>query len=199
VKANVHFWSYHDHFFLEWEIFQTNVIEKNKIRILRWITFLRNRAIYEIMWKMFVESGGPQMTIWRMRFICWVTKATDKHSDYVILTAFPRQQRLDESASMFRHTYFSSLVYALLFVTECLLSFLKICQMTLGQCETLSLHWAPFLHLCYGVEDRKCVVVFIYFAVSVWNMESTWRVLQVPTTRLLLVTYGFLHYNRQYV
>jgi len=66
-----------------------------------------------------------------MRFMYWVTKATDKHSDYVILIAFPRQQWLDESASMFRHTYFASLVYALQIVTECLLSFLKLCQVTL--------------------------------------------------------------------
>ena len=28
----------------------------------------------------------------RMRFTCWVTKATDTHSVYVILIALPRQQ-----------------------------------------------------------------------------------------------------------
>jgi hypothetical protein len=28
----------------------------------------------------------------RMRFACWITKATDTHSEYVILIAFPRQQ-----------------------------------------------------------------------------------------------------------
>jgi hypothetical protein len=36
----------------------------------------------------------------RMRFACWITKATDTHSEYVILIAFPRQQRLRERASM---------------------------------------------------------------------------------------------------
>jgi len=40
------------------------------------------------------------MTMWRMRFACWVTKATDTHSEYVILTAFPRQQWSRERASM---------------------------------------------------------------------------------------------------
>jgi len=31
-------------------------------------------------------------TIWRMRIASWVTKATDTHSEYVILIAFPLQQ-----------------------------------------------------------------------------------------------------------
>jgi len=32
------------------------------------------------------------MTIWRMRVACWITKATNTHSEYVILIAFPLQQ-----------------------------------------------------------------------------------------------------------
>jgi len=31
-----------------------------------------------------------------MRFACWITKATNTHSEYVILIAFPRQQLLRE-------------------------------------------------------------------------------------------------------
>jgi hypothetical protein len=38
----------------------------------------------------------------RMRFACWITKATDTHSEYVILIAFQRQQWLRERASMLR-------------------------------------------------------------------------------------------------
>jgi hypothetical protein len=33
-----------------------------------------------------------------MRFPCWITKATDTHSEYVILIAFSRQQWLRELA-----------------------------------------------------------------------------------------------------
>jgi hypothetical protein len=33
-------------------------------------------------------------TIWRMRTACWISKATNTHSDYVILIAFPLQQQL---------------------------------------------------------------------------------------------------------
>jgi hypothetical protein len=38
----------------------------------------------------------------RMRFACCITKATDTHSQYVILIAFPRQQWLRERAWMLR-------------------------------------------------------------------------------------------------
>jgi hypothetical protein len=37
-----------------------------------------------------------------MRFACWITKATDTHSEYVILIAFPLQQWLRERASVSR-------------------------------------------------------------------------------------------------
>jgi hypothetical protein len=47
----------------------------------------------------------------RMRFACWIRKATDTHSECVILIAFPRQQWLRESASMLRCTYTACLVY----------------------------------------------------------------------------------------
>jgi len=47
------------------------------------------RAVCEIMWKNVVEPGRPQMTIWRMSVACCIPKATDTHSEYVILIAFP--------------------------------------------------------------------------------------------------------------
>jgi quinol-cytochrome oxidoreductase complex cytochrome b subunit len=45
-----------------------------------------------------------------MRIACWITKATNKHSEYVILIAFPRQKWLRERASMLRYTYITCLV-----------------------------------------------------------------------------------------
>ena len=35
----------------------------------------------------------------------WISKATNTHSQYVILIAFPLQQQLHEHASMLRSTY----------------------------------------------------------------------------------------------
>ena len=72
--------------------------------------FSENRAVYKIMWKNIVERGRPQMTIWRMRITCWISKATNTHSEYVILTVFPLQQWLHERASMLRYTYIAGLV-----------------------------------------------------------------------------------------
>jgi len=37
--------------------------------------FFESRAVYEIMWKNMVEPDRPQITIWRMHFACWLTKA----------------------------------------------------------------------------------------------------------------------------
>jgi hypothetical protein len=45
-----------------------------------------------------------------MCLACWITKATNTHSEYVILTAFPRQQWLCEHASVLRYTYIGCLV-----------------------------------------------------------------------------------------
>jgi hypothetical protein len=46
----------------------------------------------------------------RMRVACWITKATDTHLEYVIITDFTRQQWLRERASMLRYTYTAFLV-----------------------------------------------------------------------------------------
>ena len=51
------------------------------------------------------------MTIRRMRTTRWITKATDTHSEYVILTAFPQQLWMHEGASVLRYTCITCLVF----------------------------------------------------------------------------------------
>ena len=47
--------------------------------------FFENRAVYEIMWKeSTAEPDELQMTIQRMRIACWINKAKNTHSEYVI-------------------------------------------------------------------------------------------------------------------
>jgi hypothetical protein len=48
--------------------------------------------------------------IWRMRIACWITKATDTHSECIILIAFPWQQWLRERSSVLRYTYIACLI-----------------------------------------------------------------------------------------
>ena len=50
------------------------------------------------------------VVLWRMRLACWITKATDAHSEYIILIDFPLQQWLYERASILRYTYIAGLV-----------------------------------------------------------------------------------------
>jgi len=56
--------------------------------------FFENRALYEIMWKNIAEPGRPEMKIWCLRIVCWITKAVNTHSEYVMLIAFPQHQWL---------------------------------------------------------------------------------------------------------
>jgi hypothetical protein len=61
-------------------MFQTKFVEKiNKIFLAS--KFLsENPAVYDIMWKNMVEPERSQMTVRRMCFACWITKAaTDTH------------------------------------------------------------------------------------------------------------------------
>jgi hypothetical protein len=56
------------------------------------------------------SGEGPQLTIRRMRIAWWKPKATNTHSEYVILVAFVRQQWLRERASIFCYTHVACLV-----------------------------------------------------------------------------------------
>jgi len=88
MKTNIHFVSYLVHFFLKWEMFQTKVVEKLKTHILCSVTFFfKSCRLWDNVESM-VERESPQMAIWRMRIACWITKATNTHSEYAILIVF---------------------------------------------------------------------------------------------------------------
>ena len=93
-------------------MFQTKVVQKIKTHILCSITFSRKSCR---LWDNVEKYGTARQAtddniIRRMRFACWITKATDTHSECVILIAFPRQQWLRERSSMLRCTYTACLV-----------------------------------------------------------------------------------------
>jgi hypothetical protein len=50
--------------------------------------FPENRAVYAILWENMAEPDKPQITIWRMRVACRMTKAINAHSELVIRIAF---------------------------------------------------------------------------------------------------------------
>ena len=79
------FFSYLAHFFLEWEMFRTNVAEKIKTHFVfsnfffsKIVSFMRKCGKKNI-----VDRGRPQIKTWRMRIACWIPKATNTHTQVV--------------------------------------------------------------------------------------------------------------------
>ena len=100
-RPHIHFFLYLAQFFLEWETFQTKVVEKIKTHILCTVTFFsENHAVYGIMWKNMLQPDRSNMTIWRMRIAWCIPKAKITHSEYVIHTAFLLQQWLQARFSL---------------------------------------------------------------------------------------------------
>jgi len=64
-----------------------------------------NRAVGGIVQKNVGEPDRPQLTIWRIRIACWIPKATNTYSGYVILIAFTLQEWLHECTTVLRYTY----------------------------------------------------------------------------------------------
>jgi hypothetical protein len=116
MKAVPHFLRYLAKFFLEWEMFLTNVVEKIKTHILCSTPFFRKS---HRLWDNVEKYSGDReatndVTIWRIRVACRISKATrtyahahvhspgthmharrHKHArtdQYVTLIAFPQQQ-----------------------------------------------------------------------------------------------------------
>ena len=58
------------------------------------IILFGNRAVYEIRWKSKLQPDRPQITKLFIRFACWMFKATDTLSAYVIINVSSWQQCL---------------------------------------------------------------------------------------------------------
>jgi hypothetical protein len=68
--------------------------------------FSNNLAVYKVMWKNMGEPDRLQITVRHTRIACWITKATDTPTLYVIgvLVALPLQQCLHEHNAVLRYT-----------------------------------------------------------------------------------------------
>jgi hypothetical protein len=61
--------------------------------------FIQNRAVYVITWKNIVEPEVTDDNVTRrMRIACWITKAANTRSEYVILIAFSTATNVNVSA-----------------------------------------------------------------------------------------------------
>jgi hypothetical protein len=85
MKTTTHLWSFRPILLRMKNISDNSYCENQNTHILFFYG-----TIYEIMWKNIAELDKPQMT-WHMPIACWIPKATNTHSEYVILFAWPMQ------------------------------------------------------------------------------------------------------------
>jgi len=71
-------------------MFETEFVDKIETHVIFLITFFSEKhAVCEIMWNNFVQPDRPQKKIGHMRIASRIPKATNTHSEYVILIDFP--------------------------------------------------------------------------------------------------------------
>jgi hypothetical protein len=79
-------------FILEWEMFQTKVVENIQTHTSCPVTFFffRKSCLLRVNVEKHCIAGQATYdnTTRRMRFACWLTKATKAHSEYVIMFCF---------------------------------------------------------------------------------------------------------------
>ena len=105
MKTDIHFWSHLAQFILEWEMFQTKVVQKIKTHILcynnNFFSPRKSCRLWDNVGKFCTAGAGHRWQYGALRIACRILKATNTHSQYVILIAFPPQQWLREHVSMF--------------------------------------------------------------------------------------------------
>jgi hypothetical protein len=95
METDVHLWPYLAKFFLEWEMFQTKVVQKIKTHILCSIRCSRKSwRLWENVEKYSRAGQAPDEDTRCMHIACCMPKATNALPEYVTLIAFPRQQSL---------------------------------------------------------------------------------------------------------
>ena len=101
----------------------------------------------------------------RMRFVCYITKATNTHLDYVIIKSFPQQHRLHECSSILRYTY-----TALLFCS-CIKHAFRFIVRKLLNCEISHMSW--FRWLGDDCSQRRLLFssgwFYVRFYLCYWN------------------------------
>jgi hypothetical protein len=108
--------------FLEWGMFQKSRRKnQNTHFVIKNFFFQKSFRLWDN-----AETYGRTVQaiddniIWCMHCACWLPKATDTHSEYVILITYPWQQWLHEGASVLLYTYIACLIF-----TACEYAFLE--------------------------------------------------------------------------
>ena len=94
---------------LEWETFQTNVVEKIGTHVLYSMIFFKKSCRFWDNVEKYCRAGETTVIVWRMRSACWITRATNTHSEYVILLPL-HGKSLYERPSKLRYLYTACVV-----------------------------------------------------------------------------------------
>jgi hypothetical protein len=131
------------------------------------------------------RQATDENIIRRMRFACWITKATDTYSEYVILIAFPWQQWLRERASMLR-----------LYV-HCMSCSKSRSVTSSGSAEDLNLQEprTPPLHLCHNLYSANNGVYLYLSVTNVVRVNVLKIELHYTTLHYTTLHYTTLHYT----
>ena len=119
---------------------------------------------YRIAWQATDDNRLQSMLL-----VCWIPKATNPHSEYVIINDFPLQTLLHACAEMLRYTHF------VLFFVDCLLFPLSV---SLHSCPILIFMLIPLLSEGRAVEAWQTLSL-ILLTWRIWwaaNNASRWQV-----------------------
>jgi len=117
--------------------------------------------------KNIIQPDMPQTAIWQMLIACCITKATNTHSEYVILVAFPQQQWLHEHVSMLCYMYTACLLVV------CLNSFLLVRWKCVG-IWTVMVEFLETSNCDSLPEGSQLTVRMLYANQSVWIHPKEW-------------------------
>ena len=100
-------------------MFQTKVLRKINTHILCTVTYIRKscRLWDNVKKYCTARQATNDNIIQRMSIACWIPKATNTHSQHVILIVLPLQQWLHERISVLRYTYIVCHVFELCEIT----------------------------------------------------------------------------------
>ena len=87
MKTNLHLWSYLTHFFLQLELFRRKIVQNIKTHILCSIIFFFSIIVPFVRKCVKIFRAGQATddnVIRRTRIACWITMATDTHSEFFL-------------------------------------------------------------------------------------------------------------------
>jgi len=95
MKTNVQLWPYLAQFFVKWKVLEINVVEKIETFHVQKLIFPKIVPLWDNVQKFCrALKTTDDSPIRRMRIACWITKAVNTRSEYVIFIAFPLPQWL---------------------------------------------------------------------------------------------------------